>query len=158
MSERFRDCAMRFKQNQKVRDLRWQMEHDAPLDTGTAWAQMLALPFMEGWPQGRFFEVLDNDGNLVGRHPDTAPFDYEDLSIHITEQQLKRGEVMSTALAALDAEEKAHLLGATVEADVEPALLKQRLMASLKHSHRQVYEALYPVSYTHLTLPTILLV
>lgn len=143
LSERFRDCAMRFKQNQKVRDLRWQMEHDAPLDTGTAWAQMLALPFMEGWPQGRFFEVLDNDGNLVGRHPDTAPFDYEDLSIHITEQQLKRGEVMSTALAALDAEEKAHLLGATVEADVEPALLKQRLMASLKHSHRQVYEALY---------------
>ncbi|PRA31419.1 NEL-type E3 ubiquitin ligase domain-containing protein [Pseudomonas poae] len=143
LSERFRDCAARFKQNQRVRDLRWQLEQDAPLDPTTAWTQLLALPFMEGWPQGCFFEVLDDEGNLLERFPDTLPFDYEDLSIHITEQQLKAGEVLPTALAALDDEEKRVLLGRHVEPELEQQVLKQRLMDSLRHSHRKVFDALY---------------
>ncbi|MCM2360554.1 NEL-type E3 ubiquitin ligase domain-containing protein [Pseudomonas sp. SR18] len=143
LSERFHECALRFEYNQEVRDLRWQMEHDAPLDPTTAKVQMMALPFMEGWPKGRFFEVLDPEGYVLERHPDTAPFDYEDLSIHLTEQQLKEGEVMSTTLAALDHEEKALLLGGAVESGAEHGVLKQRLMASLQQRHRQVYEALY---------------
>lgn len=143
LSERFRDCVVRFRQNQKVRDLRWQMEHDAPLDRATAQAQLLALPLMKGWPQGRFFEVLDKDGNLIERYPDTAPFDYEDMSIHITEQQMRAGEIMSTALAAFDKDDKAFLLGGAVEAGAEQDVMKQRLLAALAYSHRHIYEALY---------------
>ncbi|RMT85184.1 hypothetical protein ALP39_01626 [Pseudomonas marginalis pv. marginalis] len=143
LPERFRECALRFEHNQKVRDLRWQMEHDAPLNPTTARVQMLALPFMEGWPKGRFFEVLGPEGEVLERHPDTAPFDYEDLSIHITEQELKDGEVMSITLDALHHEEKTLLLGGAVESGAEDRVLKQRLMASLQHRHRQVYEALY---------------
>lgn len=73
LPERLRERALRFRQNQEVRDLIWQMEHQAPLDAATTRVQMLALPLMEGWPQGRLFELLDEQ-YLLERHPDTAPF------------------------------------------------------------------------------------
>lgn len=143
LPERFKDGVVRFMQEQKVRDLTWQLEHQEQLDLSTARTQMLALPHMPGWPSGRFFEVLDEEGNLLESYPDTAPFDYEDLSIHITEKQLERGEVMPTLLSALYPEEKEALLGGVVEPAEAEATLKRRLLASLKNSHRQVYEQLY---------------
>lgn len=143
LPERFKEGVARFIQEQKVRDLTWQLEHQAQLDIGTARTQMFALPYMAGWPSGRFFEVLDNEGNLLERYPDVAPFDYDDLSIHITKQQLENGEVMPTLLSALDADETQALLGGVVEADEAEATLKRRLLASLQVTHRQVYEQLY---------------
>lgn len=142
LPERLRDCALRFKQNQGVRDLIWQMEHQAPLDAATTRVQMLALPLMDGWPRGRFFELLDDEGYLLERHPDTAPFDYEDLSIHLTTQQLRNGQILPTLLAALDPEETAQLLGGTFHADEAQAALARRLTASLKATHQAVYERL----------------
>jgi len=143
LPERFKDGVVRFMQEQKVRDLTWQLEHQEQLDVSTARTQMLALPHMSGWPSGRFFEVLDEEGNLIESYPDTAPFDYEDLSIHITEKQLERGEVMPTLLAALEPEETRALLGGVVEPAKAEATLRRRLLASLELSHRQVYEQLY---------------
>ncbi|MGY2140284.1 NEL-type E3 ubiquitin ligase domain-containing protein [Pseudomonas reactans] len=143
LPERFKDGVVRFMLEQKVRDLTWQLEHQAQLDLSTARTQMLALPHMDGWPSGRFFEVLDEEGNLLESHPDTAPFDYEDLSIHITEKQLERGEVMPTLLAALDPEETQALLGGVVEPAEAETVLRQRLLTSLGRSHRRVYEQLY---------------
>ncbi|WP_338512785.1 NEL-type E3 ubiquitin ligase domain-containing protein [Pseudomonas trivialis] len=143
LPERFRDGVVRLRQNQKVRDLAWQLEHQPRPDANTALAQLRALPLLEGWPKGRFFEVLDNHGNLLERYPDTSPFDYEDLSIHITEQQVEDGEVMPTLLAALDPEEAETLLGGEVEAGERQATLTRKLLASLKRTHRQVYEQLY---------------
>lgn len=140
---RFHDGVVRFKQEQKVRDLTWQLEHQEQLDSSTARTQMLALPHMPGWPTGRFFEVLDSEGTLLERYPDPAPFDYEDLSIHITEQQLEGSQVMPTLLGALGAEEKKALLGGVVEPGEAQAMLSRRLLASLKRSHRLVYEQLY---------------
>lgn len=142
LPERLRECALRFKQNQDVRDLIWQMEHQAPLDASTTRVQMLALPLMDGWPQGRFFELLDEEGDLLERHPDTAPFDYEDLSIHITTRQLRSGQVMSTLLAALDPEETARLLGGNFQPEEAQEALARRLTASLKDNHRAVFERL----------------
>ncbi|WP_338576322.1 NEL-type E3 ubiquitin ligase domain-containing protein [Pseudomonas canadensis] len=143
LPERFNDGVVRFMQEQKVRDLTWQLEHQAQLDLSTARTQMLALPHMPGWPRGRFFEVLDEEGNLLESYPDTAPFDYEDLSIHITEKQLERGEVIPTLLAALDSEETQALLGGVVEPGEAEVILKRRLLKSLERSHRQVYDQLY---------------
>ncbi|WP_439864563.1 NEL-type E3 ubiquitin ligase domain-containing protein [Pseudomonas antarctica] len=143
LPERFRDAVMRFMQEQKVRDLTWQLEHQPQLDAGTSRTQIYALPHMPGWPKGRFFKVLGNAANLVERYPDTAPFDYEDLSIPVTEQQLADGKVMPTLLDALDAEEKQALLGGSVKTGEAEATLKRRLLASLPRSHRTVYEALY---------------
>ncbi len=146
LPERFKDGVVRFMQEQKVRDLTWQLEHQEHLDLSTARTQMLALPHMPGWPSGRFFEVLDEEGNLLESYPDTAPFDYEDLSIHITEKQLERGEVMPTLLAALEPEETQALLGEVVEPAEAEAVLKRRLLASLELSHRRVFEQLYEES------------
>lgn len=143
LPERFRDCAVRFKQNQKVRDLLWQMEHREHPEPATGHTQMLALPLMEGWPAGRFFEVLDSEGYLLERYPDTAPFDYEDLSIHITEQQLNAGQVMPTVLRSLNPEDTATLLGGTFEPGEMQGVLARRLVATLQKKHRQVYEQLY---------------
>ncbi|MGL6000457.1 MAG: NEL-type E3 ubiquitin ligase domain-containing protein [Pseudomonas proteolytica] len=143
LPERFRDCTMRFHFNQRIRDLLWQVEHRSQLDPRTAYTQLLALPTIEGWPRGRFFEVLDHEGQLIERYPETAPFDYEDLSIHITESQLAAGEVMSTTLAALDGEETEQLLGGVFAAQDAPAALRRRLLAALKRNHREVYEKLY---------------
>ncbi len=143
LPERFNDGVVRFMQEQKVRDLTWQLEHQAQLDLSTARTQMLALPHMPGWPRGRFFEVLDEEGNLLESYPDAAPFDYEDLSIHITEKQLERGEVMPTLLAALDTEETQALLGGVVEPGEAEVILKRRLLKSLERSHRQVHDQLY---------------
>lgn len=140
---RFRDCAMRLKLNAKVRDLDWQLEHQSQPDPNTARTQLTALPMMPGWPTGRFFEVLDNEGYLLERYPDTAPFDYEDLSIHITDRQLEEGKVMSTLLAELDEGERVELLGRVVEPDKAQATLSRQLLASLKSTRRQVYEKLY---------------
>lgn len=142
LPERLRDCAQRFRQNQGVRDLVWQMENEAPLDATTSHVQMQALPLMDGWPQGRFFELLDEEGYVLERHPDTAPFDYEDLSIHLTAQQLKSGQIIPTLLAALDDEEKLKLLEGTFQPGEEPAILTQRLTASIKQNHRALYERL----------------
>lgn len=142
LPERLRERALRFRQNQEVRDLIWQMEHQAPLDAATTHVQMLALPLMEGWPQGRFFELLDEQGYLLERHPDTAPFDYEDLSIHITTGHLKHGQVLSSLLEALDPQETARLLGGTFPPEEAQEVLARRLTASLKDNHQAVYERL----------------
>lgn len=142
LPERLRDCAQRMRQNQSIRDLIWQMDHQAPLDATTSHVQMQALPLMDGWPRGRFFELLDDEGYVLERHPDTAPFDYEDLSIHLTTQQLKSGQILPTLLAALDDEEKVTLLGGAFQPGEAQAILARRLAASLKQHHRAVYERL----------------
>lgn len=143
LPERFRDCVVRFRQNQQIRDLIWELEHQPTPGARTARTQLMALPLMPGWPKGRFFEVLDSEGSLLERYPDPAPFDYEDLSIHITDQQVKSGQVIPTLLGALDAKETHALLEGKVALAEQPAALQRQLLASLRKTHRQVYERLY---------------
>lgn len=142
LPERFRDAVLRFKQHRKVLDLCEQLELERP-DADTARAQLRALPLMPGWPKGRFFEVLDSQGNLLERYPETSPFDYEDLSIPITERQLKDGQVMDTLLAELNDEERATLLGGPVAADQAHSVLQRQLLVSVKANHARLYEQLY---------------
>ena len=143
LPERFRDNVVRARLNQKVRDLAWQLEHQAHPDADTWHAQLLALTLMPGWPKGRFFAVLDSEGVLLKRYPNTSPFVYEDLSIRITEQQLEDGEVMSTLLAQFEPDDVRALLGAEVAPAQRHALLARQLLVSLKRTHRQVYEQMY---------------
>ena len=143
LPERFQDVVARFRQHRKVLDLAYALENDQALEPATARSQMLALPLMPTWPEGRFFELLDPQGNLLESHPDLAPFDYEDLSIHIIEQQFKDGQVMQTLLQALSEEERSTLLGETVALKDALPLLKRRLLETLKAQHRALYRKLY---------------
>lgn len=143
LPERFIDSVGRYRQHQKVADLVYALEHEQPLDPATARAQLMALPLMPGWPKGRFFEVLDNEDNLLESHPDLAPFDYEDMSIHITEQQLNEGGVLSTLLEALSPKERTALLGEATEAEQALPALKRRLLDTVKEHHHALYLKLY---------------
>lgn len=143
LPERFHDSVARFRQHQKVLDLIYALEQEQALDPTSGRTQMLALPLMEGWPRGRFFEVLDSEEGLLESHPDMAPFDYEDLSIHLSEQQLNQGEVLSTLLAALSTSERTALLGQAVDAEQALPVLKRRLLDTLKAHHRSLYLKLY---------------
>lgn len=143
LPERFHDAVARFRQHQKITDLLRCLESGAPMDAATARTQLSALPLLPGWPQGRFFEVLDSRGDLLESHPDLSPFDYEDLSIHITQQQLNDGEAMPTLLQALNAEERTALLGETVEPHEQVATLERRLLATLKQHYRTLHGQLY---------------
>jgi hypothetical protein len=143
LPERFQDTVARFRQHQKVLDLARVLENDQALDAATARSQMLALPLMPGWPEGRFFELLGPQGELLESHPDLAPFDYEDLSIHITEQQLKDGQVLDTLLPALSEQERATLLGEVIALKDALPLLKRRLLETVKARHRALYLKLY---------------
>lgn len=140
---RFNDSVLRFKQQQKIVDLIAQMERQQPSTPQTAYTQLLALPLVPGWPKGRFFELLDEQGDVLESHPDLAPFDYEDQSIHITRQQLDDGQLMETLLEELDEQEQASLLGQAARPAQAKALLQQRLLDSLKANPRPVYEQLY---------------
>lgn len=143
LPERFYDCVARVKQHRLVLGLREQLERQHTPDHATGRVQMLALPLMRGWPGGRFFELIDEHGNLLSRHPETFPFDYEDMSIHLTEQQLRSGRVMDTLLAALTADERETLLGGTYGEVEASKVLQRRLLATLKDNHQRVCEALY---------------
>ncbi|MGY2289980.1 NEL-type E3 ubiquitin ligase domain-containing protein [Pseudomonas sp. SDO528_S397] len=143
LPERFHDCVARFRQDQHIRDLMTALEQQTPPHVDTARTQMLALPLAPGWPKGRFFEVLDDEGHLLESYPDVAPFDYEDLSIHITHRQLKAGEVMPTLLQALDDEERSLLLGQAVEPEAAQKRLAQVLLDTIKTRYRTLQDHLY---------------
>ncbi|MBO0495433.1 NEL-type E3 ubiquitin ligase domain-containing protein [Pseudomonas sp. Marseille-Q1929] len=143
LPERFQDTVARFKLHQKVLDFADALAKEDALDPRTARTQILALPLMPGWPKERFFELLDSRDNLLESHPDLAPFDYEDQSIHITEQQLRDGQVFDTLLAALSDDERSTLLGETSTLEEAPALLKRRLLDTVNDRHRRLYDKLY---------------
>lgn len=141
--ERFNDCVARVRQHHKVTDLAHALKQEHALDPGTARTQMLALPLMPTWPEGRYFELLDSAGNWLENHPDLAPFDYADQSIHITEQQLKDGRILETVLETLSEQERTTLLGEPATLADAPALLKRRLLETVQRRHRALYRKLY---------------
>lgn len=143
LPERFQDMVERFKLHQKVLGLTNALATDGKLDAQTSRTQIQALPLMPGWPKTRFFELLYRRGNLLESLPNLAPFDYEDQSIHIWEQQLRDGQVLDTFLDALSDEERTTLLGKTTTREEAPALLRSQLLDTVKDRHRRLYEKLY---------------
>lgn len=143
LPERFQDALARYRQHQTVADLAYALEHQQALGPATARAQLFALALMPGWPKGRFFEVLDSEDNLLESYPDLAPFDYEDMSIHITRQQLDEGQVMGPLLEALSAQERTALVGQVTASDQVLPTLKRQLLATVKKHHYTLYKKLY---------------
>ncbi|WP_455884826.1 NEL-type E3 ubiquitin ligase domain-containing protein [Pseudomonas spelaei] len=143
LPSRLRDSVARWRLDQTIRDLLWQLDYHGQGQPSTARVQMTALPLLDGWPRGRFFELLDESGNLLKRYPDTAPFDYEDLSIHVSEQQLKDGQLTQILLDALSDEERRTLLGADVAPEQLQQRLSVRLLASVKRHYQTLFEQLY---------------
>ncbi|TFY93181.1 hypothetical protein DYL61_15310 [Pseudomonas nabeulensis] len=143
LPERFQDAVARLRQDQKIRDLKHYLQRELQPPATTARTQLLALPLMPEWPTGRFFEVLDAKGNLLESYPNMAPFDYEDLSIHITRDQLEAGEVMPTLLQQLSEEERASLVGEVAEGEQPVQALSRRLLLTLKQHHQALHEQLY---------------
>lgn len=143
LPQRLRDSVVRWRQEQLIRDLIWQLQFQSHTDPATARLQMLALPLLKGWPKGRFFELLDEYGDLLRRFPDTAPFDYEDLSIHVSEQQINNGQLMPTLLDALSDEEREALLGENVKPEEAQKVLSARLLAVVREHYGALFEQLY---------------
>ncbi|QXH79478.1 NEL-type E3 ubiquitin ligase domain-containing protein [Pseudomonas salmasensis] len=142
LPQRLHDSVVRWRQEQLIRDLIWQLQFQSHTDPATARLQMLALPLLKGWPQGRFFELLDEHGNLLRRFPDTAPFDYEDLSIHVSEQQIHNGQLMPTLLDALSHEERMTLLGKNLTPNEAQKVLSARLLSVVKEHYGALFEQL----------------
>ncbi len=136
LPQRFHDCRVRIEQHYKVERLIDQLGRGEVPAADTARIQMLAIPLMPGWPKGRFIELLDAEEYLLESYPDVSPFDYEDLSVHVTQQQLKNGQLMQTILQALTEDERTALLGETVALDNASPVLQQRLLPTLK-AHQQ---------------------
>ncbi|MBT1263155.1 hypothetical protein KHP07_22560 [Pseudomonas sp. VS40] len=143
LPQRFQDCVMRFKQHQKVADLMGQLKRGEVPSADTSLTQMLAIPLIPGWPRGRFIELLDEQDQLLERYPDVRPFDYNDLSVHLTQRQLKDGQVMQTVLQALSEDERSALLGEKAPLDEAPALLRRRLLVTLKTQQQVLTQQLY---------------
>lgn len=143
LTQRFEDMWVRFRQHQKVARLIGQLELGETPTADTARTQMLAIPMMSGWPKGRFIELLDDEDYLLESYPDVSPFDYEDLSVHLTQRQLQEGQVMETVLQALTAEERKGLLGETVALDKAAAVFQRRLLATLKNRRQSLTQKLY---------------
>lgn len=143
LAERLQDCVALYRHYRKVDELVGVLERGEVPAAQTALTQMLALPLIEGWPSGRFFELLDSQGKRLETYPELAPFDYSDLSIHISRQQLMDGQVMPTLLQTLTAAQRETLLGQAVELEQAQPLLRQRLLAALRANHREVSNALY---------------
>ncbi|TFY88936.1 hypothetical protein DYL59_13625 [Pseudomonas kairouanensis] len=143
LPQRFQDCVVYFKQHRKVADLIGQLERGESPQAHTARTQMLAIPLMPGWPAGRFIEVLDDEYNLLESYPDLSPFDYEDLSVHITQSQLNEGRVIPTVLEALSDEERSGLLGETVTREEAQPLFTRRLLETLNARQQTLAQTLY---------------
>ncbi|UII69904.1 hypothetical protein LVW35_19855 [Pseudomonas sp. HN11] len=136
LPQRFQDCLVRFEQHRRVASLIGQLERGEVPSVETSRTQMLAIPLMPGWPKGRFIELLDDADYVLDSYPDVRPFDYEDLSVHLTQQQLRQGQVMPTVLQALSAQERETLLGEAVALEEASAVLRRCLVPTLK-AHQQ---------------------
>lgn len=140
---RFRDLYERFRLDQSIRDLIWQLESAAFPTVEDSTLQMHALPLLQGWPAGRYFEVLDAQRSIKARYPSSGPFDNVGLRLPLTEQMLREGKVFEVLLSGLDEEQKIGLLGKEVAVDQEHTVLGSQLLAHLKTDRRPLFEQLY---------------
>ncbi|SEN05196.1 Leucine rich repeat-containing protein [Pseudomonas sp. ok272] len=140
---RFRDLYERFRLEQSIRDLIWLLERGVYLNAESATLQMHVLPLLPGWPEGRYFDVVDAQGRVTARYPDSAFFDETSLRVTLTEQAVKEGQVFDGVLSQLDQEQKNGLLGEGVAAHQEHATLVHRLLAHLKAYRKPLFEQLY---------------
>ena len=139
---RFRDLYERFRLEQSIRDLVWLLERGGYRNGQSATAQMHALPLLPGWPQGRYFEVLDAQGGVTARYPAAGPFEAAQ-ALRLSEQAVGEGRVFDVLLSGLDTQQKVGLLGEGVSANEEHAALARQLLAQLKADRRPLFEQLY---------------
>jgi hypothetical protein len=140
---RFRDLYERFKLDQSIRDLIWQLESGALPSVENSTLQMQALPLLQGWPAGRYFEVLDAQRSVKAQYPTNGPFNHVGLRLTLTEQMLREGKVFDVLLSGLDEAQKIGLLGEGVAADQEHGVLARQLLACLKTDRLPLFERLY---------------
>lgn len=140
---RFRDLYERFRLDQSIRDLIWQLQNGASPSLENSTVQMHALPLLQGWPEGRYFELLDAQGSVKARYPANAASNPVSLRLPVTEQMLSEGKVFDVLLSGLDEPQKIALLGEGVAADQEHAVLSRQLLAQLKADHKPLFEQLY---------------
>ncbi len=140
---RFRDLYERFRLDHSIRDLIWQLESGASPSVENSTLQMHALPQLQGWPVGRYFEVLDAQRSVKARYPASGPVNNTGLRLTVTEQMLSQGKVFDVLLSGLDEAQKIGLLGEGVAADQEHTVLARQLLAHLKADRKPLFEQLY---------------
>ncbi|NMX66819.1 hypothetical protein HBO15_05605 [Pseudomonas sp. WS 5111] len=135
---RFRDVYERFRVEQSIRDLIWLLERGVYLNAEHATAQMQALALLPGWPEGRYFEVVDAQGAVTARYPASGTH-----RLPITQHAVAEGQVFDVLLSELDESQKLALLGEDVAADQQHGVLARRLLAHLKADRKPLFEQMY---------------
>ncbi len=140
---RFRDLYERFRLDQSIRDLIWQLENGAAPSLANSTLLLHALPLLKGWPVGRYFEVLDAQRSVKARYPASLTAHDVGRRLTVTEPMLREGKVVDVLLSGLDEAQKTRLLGDGVTADQEHAVLVRQLLAHLKADRKPLFERLY---------------
>lgn len=151
VSARFGDMAQRYALDQNIRDFIWHMEQPGAASADAAMLQLHALPDLPGWPEKRFFKVFDEEDELVARYPEPPLLNEDDLSIHVTQAQLKAGELLKVTAAGIYPSELDSLLGEPLAGRAPEPLLARRMARLLKEDSQSLFKRLYP---THDTLNT----
>ena len=110
VSPRFRDQAVRFKLEQRIRDCIWHLENEGQPTADDQVVLLHALPTLPDWPQHSYFEVFDDQGTYLGAFPQGLTVTPEHHAIRLSEHQLRYEGAMRFALDGLDTAEREQLL------------------------------------------------
>ncbi|WP_223453141.1 MULTISPECIES: NEL-type E3 ubiquitin ligase domain-containing protein [unclassified Pseudomonas] len=140
---RLKDCIERFRIEQELSDFIASMESGHWRSADHAQTQLHTLPSLPGWPAERYIEVLDGERKVTAMYPSSTLVADEELSVKVTEEQLRKGELLETVVAGLYPSEVEALSGAKVAGSTQSSALAKKLGAAIKADRRSAFKDLY---------------
>jgi len=140
---RLKDCIERLRIEQQLSGFITSMESGHWRGADHAPTQLHALPLLPGWPAERYIEVLDSERKITAMYPPSTLVADEDLSVQVTEEQLRKGELLEAVVAGLYPGEVDTLLGAKVAGSTQSSVLAKKLGAAIKADRRSAFKDLY---------------
>ncbi|QHC97022.1 hypothetical protein PspR84_21045 [Pseudomonas sp. R84] len=139
---RLRDAVERVRIERQLRQLIRELEHGEIHSGQPVEAQLQGLPKLPGWPNDRYLEVTDAEGEIKATYPLTPVHD-DSACVLVTDDQLASGRLLQTVIDGLYRSEVEALLGEKVASSAEAQQLAKTLGAALKADRRAVFERLY---------------
>jgi Leucine-rich repeat (LRR) protein len=140
---RFRDTVERFRLDQKLRRFITDMERGETHNARHAQEQLQLLPSLPGWPAGRYIQVIDDELEVIAVYPKTAAVDDPALSVEVSEEQLRKGELLEKVVDGLYQHEVDSLLGVKTPKEMETLVLAKTLGAAVKAERKPLFDELY---------------
>lgn len=140
---RLKDCIERFRIEQRLSDFIEAMESGDAHSIRHTEEQLHTLPSLPGWPADRYIDVVGDNGLVTARYPSTTLVEDHELSVVVSQEQLRRGELLETLIAGLYSEEVDTLLGVKAAKSTEGSLLAKKIGAAVKSDRRSAFDHLY---------------